>query len=612
MNSKYLFKFLILTIVSYFVNGIVSADTLDHRIFLQEINNSHDRVYNDCLEKYNTYLANNPKDLEVHIEKCKFILYAQYDENEGYNPNQEAFDSCVSALIKQFPSYPEIFLFQITYLWGDELTKVFNEAEIAIENNPEEWSDIQLGILYKSMSYHYSSESDFPQALIYIEKAISKDTFYKTSLEYARILIELDRHPEALNVLQAGKDTTKIPWELSSKADLYLELEDYESALDLYNLIDEIDSTYNNNVKIANTLEGVGEFMPARKYLVADTATNWNKEASVRQLLIHDLKYQSGAQSLATYNAYRDYGYMTDPLGIFRLTLFISHPLQPWKFRDILSLISLHGTLLLLIIIPFLWILPIYFIGHHLNLISRQKAYELNWGLKAFWFVSAGYLIAAFASHCIEPEYLYSLFLSSYYAIELSQEKEGLISILFVLLFAIVGLATLYKVNPRVLLRDQWTVNKSILNGFGILAVYKFMVGIYIWVLISTFGITMEDLTGMLSHFLATRQEIEAIIAVSGGGIGFILICLLVPVYEEIIFRGVILDASQRYLNFNLANWVQAVLFATIHANLYMFPVFLLFGLITGVMRKKSGGLLAGIIFHVINNILAFSILLIR
>ena len=124
-----LFSFII---ISFLTTGILAADTLDHRLFLEQINNSNNHVYNECLEKYNGYLTDHPNDVSVHIEKCKFIQYAQYDEEEEYNPNQEAFDSCSSALVDMFPSHPEIFLFQISYLWGDELKNVFDEAEIAL------------------------------------------------------------------------------------------------------------------------------------------------------------------------------------------------------------------------------------------------------------------------------------------------------------------------------------------------------------------------------------------------------------------------------------------------------------------------------------------------
>ncbi len=612
MIKKYIRTLLSLTLIYFFSSGHVLADTLDHTVFLQQINNSSDVVYRTCLDKYDEYLKQNPNDIAVHIEKCKFIQLAQYDDEEGYNPNQEAFDSCASTLIKQFPSHPEIFLFQASYLWGDELKMVFKEAEAAVDNAPDDWSDAQLGKLYKDISYHYYLESEFPQAFTYIEKAIARDTTHKHSLEYARILIETDRRLDALNVLRSIKDTTRITWELSNKADLYLELEDYASALALYNLIDEIDSTYNNNVKIANTLEGVGEYHSARNYLVADTSMGWNKENALKKLLLHDLKFHSGDQGLSTYNAFRNFGYYTDPIAIYRLKLFLAHPFQPWKLRDILGLMTLQAMLLLLCAIPFVWILPVYFVGHYFNLVSRPKAYVSHWGLKAFWFVSTGYLLASFIAAWVEPGYFYSLIISSFDTTEISQEQEGRMGILFILIFAVFGLAALYKIPPKILVSNQWPIGKIILQGIGYFVLYKVMVNIYIMVVASGFGITIEDMTGLLSHFLATRQEIEAILAVGGAGIGFLLICLIVPIYEEIVFRGVILDAGQRYLNFKAANVIQALLFATIHLNLYLFPVFFLFGMITGIMRKQSGGLLAGIVFHVINNFLAMAVLLYR
>lgn len=93
--------------------------------------------------------------------------------------------------------------------------------------------------------------------------------------------------------------------------------------------------------------------------------------------------------------------------------------------------------------------------------------------------------------------------------------------ILFILIFAVFGLAALYKIPPKILVSNQWPIGKIILQGIGYFVLYKVMVNIYIMVVASGFGITIEDMTGLLSHFLATRQEIEAILAVGGAGIGF-------------------------------------------------------------------------------------------
>jgi tetratricopeptide (TPR) repeat protein len=124
--------------------------------------------------------------------------------------------------------------------------------------------------------------------------AISKDVKYKSTIEHARILHELNKKDEALEVLLSIKDTTEQVWQLVQKADMLLELKAYSEALELYNKINKIDSAFTNNQNIAKTLQKVGQTEFARKMLVSDTLTNWNKEVSLRNLLNHDLKYENG------------------------------------------------------------------------------------------------------------------------------------------------------------------------------------------------------------------------------------------------------------------------------------------------------------------------------
>lgn len=147
----------------------------------------------------------------------------------------------------------------------------------------------------------------------------------------------------------------------------------------------------------------------------------------------------------------------------------------------------------------------------------------------------------------------------------------------------------MYKVSPKILLSNSWSIKKSILMGVGIFVVFRLVTGIYLyWGVKNNWG----DLATIPNILLASRQEIDAIINTSGKGISLLLIGLLVPIYEEIIFRGVILDSCQRYLNFNIANIVQALLFAVLHMSWLLLPVFFLFGILTGLMRKKADGLL--------------------
>jgi membrane protease YdiL (CAAX protease family)/tetratricopeptide (TPR) repeat protein len=612
MMLRFSLRFLIVITFLYLSINNLPAKTLDHKSFLHEMENSSDQVYSQCLLKYDDYLKEFPNDVSVFIEKCKFIQFAQYDDYEDYNPNQAEFDSCVKNLTENFPNNPEVLIFQTSYLWGDELKNVFTVAEKSVKDSPEKWSNENLAIMYLKISDNYYWEEEYQLAYSYIKKAINKDKKYKSSLEHARILIEMNNKEKALDVLLSIVDTSKITWQLSQKADLLLQLEAYSEALELYKLIDEIDSTFNNNLELANTLEGVGKYDFARSYLIADTSQHWDKETALRNLLTHDIKYQDGEMCILTYNQYRDLGYLMDPIGIYRLKIFFLHPFQPLKFRDIISLLAFLLILALLLIVPSIWILPVYFIGHHFKLKDKNKSFTTLWGLKAFWLVSAGYLIASFFTIFVDPEIIYSHFNSSFYTPELSQSQLGLMAIVFISIFSIFGFTSLYKKNFFILLSSLWTIRKSILVGIGILLIYRILIGIYIKIGVYSFDISIDEIANIPNILLSSKQEIEAIITSYGKLIGFLIICLIVPIYEEIIFRGVIFDACQRYISFNSANVIQALLFATIHLNLFLFPVFFLFGFITGILRRKSGGLLPGIVFHIINNTLAISILLLR
>jgi len=607
---KYVIKILVVITFSLFFSEFLFAQkTLDHQQFLEKIKHSSDNIYKECIKKYDAYLDKFPDDVSVLIEKCKFIQNAQYDENEYFNPNQAEFDSCSADIINRFPEHPEVLLFQTTFLWGDEKEVVFKNAEKSIENNPKKWNNKNLATLYKTMADYYY-ESDYKQALFYIEKAILNDEHCRFSLEYARILLGLDKKNEALSVLNAIPDTTDI-WQLVQKADLLLELKDYSNALKIYNQVEQLDSTYINNADFASTLEGIGQYELARKYLVADTSKSYNKKNALIRLLNHDIKYQDGSKSIASYNAFRDLGYSSDPISLHRLKLFFSHPTQPWKFRDLLGIISLLALLAILIIIPYVWILPVYFAGKRFKFLSPKNAYESNWTLKAFWFVSTGYLFASLFAFIVEPEELYSIFNDSYSA-GISSENLGFQVFVFTIIMALFGLMAMYKVNPKVLLSSSWSIGKSILAGVGIFFIFKLISGIYISTGTKVFDVSIDEIANISKILLATRQEIEAVISTFGIGSSILLVGFLVPICEEIIFRGVILDACQRHINFNVANIFQALLFAAVHGSLFLFPLFFFFGILAGFARKKSGGLLPCIVFHILNNVIAVMVISIK
>lgn len=576
---------------------------LDHEAFIKELKNSKVQLYNDILKKYDDYLQKHPKDIPVQIEKCKFIEFALYDDNEEYNPNQAYFDSTAASLLKLYPKNPDVLVFHTTFLYGEKKKELLENAERYIKEKSDGWSAHNIGVInYEIAMLHYNDE-EYKEAYYYMNKAGSYNKEYTYSLEFIRILIEEDKKEEALKALQNPEDTVTDVYHLRQKSELFLKLKDYKNALRLYTIVHEKDTSINNNEELARTMEGIGEFNVARGYLVADTSTSWNKKTTLLNLFLHDLKHHSGDTCLSSYDAYRELGYTSDPFAAYRLKLFVSYPLLLWKPHDLLGVLATILLLIIFVLIPYFWILPVYFIGHHWKIVDRSNQETYQWGLKSFWWVSSGYFIASFAATYLKPEYLNWLVNVKNYSIaELTPEEEGISLLVFVLFFAFFGFAALYRVKLKTLLPKRGQTGKMIGTTIGFFIVLRIVTLIYIQIGIRYFDVKADDLAFVPNLLLSSRKDILGLISTYGGMVGVLIVGIIVPVYEEIIFRGAILESCKRYITYNWALILQATLFAAIHQQLFLFPVFFGFGIVTALLNKKFGGLIPGIILHIINN----------
>ena len=82
---------------------------------------------------------------------------------------------------------------------------------------------------------------------------------------------------------------------------------------------------------------------------------------------------------------------------------------------------------------------------------------------------------------------------------------------------------------------------------------------------------------------------------------GILRNCLVLPVAEELIFRGATLRLLQP-LGKNAAIAAQAVLFAAMHGSWTAKAYALGMGLIFGWAADRAGSLLPGLVLHILNN----------
>ena len=113
-----------------------------------------------------------------------------------------------------------------------------------------------------------------------------------------------------------------------------------------------------------------------------------------------------------------------------------------------------------------------------------------------------------------------------------------------------------------------------------------------------TFGIAALLWAGLAAAFsVLFPAEAEA----PAGLAGVLRNCLVLPVAEELIFRGAALRLLQP-LGKNAAIAGQAVLFAAMHGSWTAKAYALGMGLIFGWAADRAGSLLPGLVLHILNN----------
>jgi membrane protease YdiL (CAAX protease family) len=80
--------------------------------------------------------------------------------------------------------------------------------------------------------------------------------------------------------------------------------------------------------------------------------------------------------------------------------------------------------------------------------------------------------------------------------------------------------------------------------------------------------------------------------------------CLLVPVFEELMFRGLLLDWLRKRLADRKGIAVSAVLFAVMHVYPIAMPYAFLAGLFLGWLRIRTGSTVNTLFVHTLNNLL--------
>ncbi len=303
----------------------------NHDALIQKVRESENLSYGYCLKTFDDYLRMHPNDVNVWIEKCKFVDQAQYNESEEYNPNQEAYDELIDEVQTKFPDNVQVSFYLLESMWGASKAQLLEELKDKLDDE-NDWADSNKARVYYELAQVRYDSSEFKTAYEHLLDAIDLNERYEYDVLHAQILIELGKKKEALTVLTDTRDTSTEPAILYQKANLLMLIKQYRLAVATYDTLYHIDSNYTGNIELAKAMEAASYYSRARNYLLAESERAYNKERAQLALFLHDLKYQSSRLAMKSYNQYRKKGFTVIPLVFIALDFFSKIQCSPGTF----------------------------------------------------------------------------------------------------------------------------------------------------------------------------------------------------------------------------------------------------------------------------------------
>lgn len=562
-------------------------------------------AFDAALAEYDQQVAQNPYDVVGQLQRCRFIdqFIANYEYASFIEELSTQEEQCRTKLMQERPEHPEVSLWDLERTYGDQL--LTKGAELTRRSSFGTWTQGQMARLYTMLARAAEASDKRDLALEYALKALDLDETSDVRLIAANQLIAKDDKPRALEILTAPvqADHSKSGWILAKKMGLLAQAGANEQAIALYGQLKDV-ANY-DHTEVARVLRTAGANDLARKELELATQGGGSYTTQdERDLFRFELELGSAEQALTAYDAWRNAGWVEDPLGINRFALFLKDPLLPWQPRDITGLLGFFGALAAIMLVCAVPIAGVHYRGLAVRARTGAPYPTDGWRLKHAWIaltcLGAASLFALYTSGAIDV----NAENAGGWAIDASNEQlgritliESLLTIALLLPFAVVPAA-----RQSLSQGMQWSIAKCCLLGVGIALAFRVPL-LLAWVgrPESMQQLALDD---ALWQIIGTVRDQYGLVT------ALWVVAVTAPVVEEFVFRGAVYRAFAAHISPGWANVMQAALFSALHMNLNAAFVLFLLGLVLGTLARRSGGLLASIIMHATFNLIAALILL--
>lgn len=545
-------------------------------------------AYRHVLTQFDAAVRAQPRDAAIAVARCRFIDNFTDEEYGEYVESAPAdFEACADALQSTWPNQPAAQLFALERLWGEEAVE---QGEKLVADSKDWPAPLRRALLTKvSEALQGEDQPERAGELAVMAARLGEPSTVATAVNH----LAKRKDFAAATALLRDAPLADGAWPARKRIEAALALPDPQAALAELR-------------RYAGAQFEIAPAIAARAYLRAGDAATASKLLSAEGDKTEALKQVRFDVAIAANDmgAAAQLVDMTDTAELAanaqRFAVLATRSPGTLMTRPMLmaSLICLLAVGMIALL-PGLLLVPI----HYRGLIREVKGHApfalfRSIGLRHAWYGLALMLcVPLVVAAVVAPNTL---------AVLLGGESLPPAQALFQITAwgAVIGLLCTTPVvfamgrreviGDRAVLKAWWRVLLAwaIVLGVGwLLALWHQTIG--------GGGDTMQ--TKMVDALAAGASD-------AGPLLTLLVVSLLAPIFEEIIFRGVVLGGLSRYISFGWANVLQALLFAAIHDDLPRFPYYFTLGLLAGGLVKRTQALGPAIALHVLNNLLAFSL----
>jgi membrane protease YdiL (CAAX protease family) len=566
-----------------------------HERFAKRVNAAQEADYRAVLAAYDARGKAHPADVLSRIERCRFVeIFANLEEPTIESASDD-FDACLKDL-REGPhaTNVDVILYGVESSWSDEDTKA---AQDLIPKS-RAWTKAQRATLFELLAqrHHFTDET---RGAGYAIQAVDLDPGSRVLLQAVHRWVQLGAKAKARRaILEAPANT----WERVSRteaAQVLIDMDDAVSASRLLREAPAADRPAGSDLALARALTVSGELEAARQcYRDAFARSPYVTRGTREEYFVFERDHGTGQDAASAYEALRKEGLAADPVARHRLSLFLARPLLAWQWRDVPGILALIGTVLAFGLVPLLVIVPVHYRGLAIRASGRVvEPGAAPWSLSEAWFATAAYTLAGFAAlYVLAPTQLEAMLpWANRFVVAPPTDRVLARVLLWSAIGGLVLLAPLLRGrSAKSLLCGTWSTRQSLFAGLGAALLLK-----------GAAVILMPGPKGLGVLGSDTTRAIQGAAEAYGLGFMLLLVAVVIPVVEELVFRGAMLGAFRAHVPFSFATIAQATAFTLVHEEWQSMPFLFVFALVAAWLAKASQGLLAPMVMHGTNNLLA-------